>query len=232
MGLIDFTSFFNASVDTFRHISTGKCLHMIKRIDSNPDMHIWCSFTPNTHPSLAESLMLHIIDRFELYNGPFSFDCIAEMSSVLSQILIEGKSTSSFNQMIRGIEYAPVDRQTFLEMYSIMARFRRTMLKLARVEVTDFALLFNDSVVVSSLPADHIVKICKERGKMRQVFLDGKKFLVTEASGKFRFFFLFKSLPETDILEISLKKIIGASEKSHARLEAHFSEISSPDTTK
>ena len=232
MGLIDFTAFFNADIDAFRHVSTGKALHVIKRIQSNTDMHMWCSFLPETNTYLAENLMLCILDKFELFNGPFSFDCIAEMSTVLSQILLDGKSQSSFNQTLRGVEYAPVDRQTFLEMYSNMSRFRRSMLQLGRVKVSDFALLFNDSLVVSSMTPEQIVRISTERAKMRQVFWPDKKFLVTAINGKFRFLFLFKSLPENEVLEIQLKKLFSSSEKSHARLEMHFSEISKPDTTK
>jgi len=225
LGLVDFTAFFGSQASEFRHVQTDKTLNVVKQIPSNPDLYLWCVFSPKTSRSVAESLIDMIIRRFEFYNGPFAFDCIQHLSSVLSQIFLDGKTTCAFNQIAEGVEYAAVDRQTFLEMYGLVNRFSQRMAK-AGNSISGFAVTFKSAVVASSLTPDQLLQISRERAKSVQIYFPEKKFLMTAVAANFRFFFIFESLPDPVIFDLNLEELIRASETAHARLESNSSENS------
>ena len=209
-GVAEFLNAFGGVDDDVKRIATTDLLHLVKRVSNEVFV---CGTFPVSLAHLALPTLQSILDRFTLYNG-----IMTESNAQSLSKFIDLPPT-----VVSGIEYAPVDRLTFLQIYTACEKFRKKI-----PQAKKFLVLFNHWLVASTIEPEQIIPlIFPPVGQLppqvistEEVYLSGERlWLVTTAIGSLRFLLFFDSVPSS--IDNALRPLFASVAQPHERLVAH-----------
>ena len=217
----------------FKTVRLDRSLIALQQVPTQEDTFVCCCFAKETCEGTAREFIASLLDRFHLYSGELTVSSASQLTAALQHLFVIEKKFPGFS--VSGLEYAPVDRLSFLQLWGLFTGLQR------KLSISDFVIFFKDQLVLSSLapsetlrlplPTTHSDSLPPQVISCEDIYCwEGgwrKKFLVTAALAHFRFLFLSAEQLAPSAIEEHLRPIFGTSEiaRSHERLDSQLKAV-------